>query len=428
MTQQNPHQNASIKTTTLPNGLRVVTDTVHTVDSVAIGVWAGVGTRHEELVHNGVAHMVEHMLFKGTPTRDALKLAEVIEDVGGNMNAYTSREITAYYVHVLKENMDLALDVLADILQNSTMPVLEVERERGVILQEIKMYADTPDRLIFDNFQEAAYPDQALGAPALGRADIISRMSRDALMDYVNQYYIPSNLVVSAAGPVDHDALVKKVEQLFDHLPAGTSGSYVPARYAPKTWLQDKDTEQAHIILGFQGIKRTDERYAAFRLLSSILGGGMSSRLFQEVREKRGLVYSIQSFYDAFQDDGLFGIYAGTGPELLGQLTPVVIQEIKNVMDRITPEELARAKAQIRAGVLMARESMLTRADQSARHMLYFQQPMNMPKFIERIEAVREDDISKLAQQIFATEPTLAGIGPLTGMMPYEDLKVALKS
>lgn len=414
--------------TTLPNGLRVVTDTITTVDSVAIGVWAGVGTRHEELAENGVAHMVEHMLFKGTPTRDALKLAEVIEDVGGNMNAYTSREITGYYVHVLKDHTELALNVLADIIQNSTMPQEEVERERGVILQEIKMYADTPDRLVFDNFQEAAYPDQALGAPALGRENIISIMSRDTLMNYVRRNYTPSNLVIAAAGPIDHDQLVKKVQGLFDHLPESANGKFLPAQYNPKTFLQEKETEQAHVVLGFQGIRRTDPRYAAFRILSSILGGGMSSRLFQEVREKRGLVYSIQSFYDAFLDDGLFGIYAGTGPDLLQQVTPVVIQEIKNVMDRITPQELARAKTQIKSGILMARESMLTRADQSARHILYFQKPIDLPLFIERIDAVSESDITTLAQQVFASKPTLAGIGPLDGLMQYDDIEKALKA
>lgn len=410
--------------TTLPNGLRVVTDSVFTVDSLAIGVWAGVGTRHEDMSENGVAHMVEHMLFKGTPTRDAQKLSEVIEDVGGNINAYTCREITAYYIHLLKDHMDLALDVLADILQNSTMPQDEIERERGVILQEIKMYMDTPDRLVFDNFQEAAYPNQSLGAPALGRPDIIKNMTRESLMGYVAKHYTPANLVVSVAGPVHHDEFVKKVEALFTHLPAGnkTKSTFVPAQYAPVSFLQEQDTEQAHITLGFNAVKRTSDKYAAFRILSSVLGGGMSSRLFQEVREKRGLVYSIQSFYDSFHDDGLFGIYAGTGPELLAELMPVVIQEIKNVTDRISENELKRAKTQIKSGILMARESMLTRADQAARHMLYFDKPVDMNRFMNSIELVTAGDVTNLAKEIFATKPTLAAIGPLQGLMSYDEM------
>ena len=415
-----------IKTTTLPNGLRIVTDRVTSVETVALGVWASVGTRHEKRAENGIAHMVEHMLFKGTPSRDARRIAEVIEDVGGNMNAYTDREMTAYYMHLMKENMDLALEVLADILQNSTMPEVEVERERGVILQEIKMYADTPDRLVFDNFQEAAYPDQALGAPALGRSEIIAKMGRDTLLKYVAANYAPQNLVISAAGPIDHDAFVKKVEQLFVHLPKGMKDDSKPANYAPVHSLFEKSTEQSHVILGFQGVKRVDEKYSTSRLLSAILGGGMSSRLFQEVREKRGLVYSIYSFNDPFRDDGLFGIYAGTGPEHLKELMPVVIDEIKTMTSSITDAEMARAKAQIKAGMLMARESIMTRADQQGRHMIYFNKPFDAHKLVERIEAVTAKDITDLAKVIFSSEPTLAAIGPLSNLLPVEKLKEKL--
>lgn len=406
--------------------MRIVTDSVAGVESVALGVWAGVGTRHEDMAQNGVAHMVEHMLFKGTPTRDALAIAEVVEDVGGNMNAYTGREMTAYYVHLLREHFDLGLEVLADILQNSTMPEGEVERERGVILQEIKMYADTPDRQVFDNFQEAAYPEQALGAPALGTTDIISNMPRDTLMNYVRANYHPSNLVVSASGNIDHDEVVRKVQALFTHLPAGKNGHYLPASYKPQVSIVRKDTEQSHIVLGFQGIRRSDPRYASFRLLSSILGGGMSSRLFQQVREKRGLVYSIYSFYDAFHDDGLFGIYAGTSPEHLKELMPVVLDEIKGVMDKITPEELARSKAQIKAGVLMSRESTLTRADQQARYMLNFGHPFDVAKLVSGIDAVQPGDIMALAQDVFGSAPTLAMIGDDSDLMAYDSIRARL--
>ena len=416
----------SIQTTTLPNGLRIVTDTVRTVETVALGVWASVGTRHEQMSQNGVAHMVEHMLFKGTPSMDAQKIAEVIEDVGGNMNAYTDREMTAYYVHLLAEHTDLALEVLADIIQNSTMPEDEIERERGVILQEIKMYADSPDRIIFDNFQEAAYPDQALGAPGLGTSAIIAEMGRDTLFDYVKAHYSPGKLIISAAGPIDHDEFVKKVERLFTKLPSGGKDDFRTAHYNPKLSLNEKSTEQSHLVLGFRGINRLDDRYSSVRLMSAILGGGMSSRLFQEIREKRGLVYSIYSFHDAFLDDGLFGIYAGTGPEHLEEMMPVVVDEIRKITESVTEAELARAKAQIKAGMLMARESIMTRCDQQARHMIYFNKPFAVANLIEKIDAVTAKDITGMAAEIFSSQPTLAAIGPLGNLMSYDTIKQKL--
>ncbi len=225
------------------------------------------------------------------------------------------------------------------------------------------------------------------------------------------------NLVVAASGAIDHAELVAKVETLFAKLPQGVDGRYTPANYNPSASIIEKDTEQSHIVLGFQGVKRSDERYAAFRLLSSLLGGGMSSRLFQQVREKRGLVYSIYSFYDTFHDDGLFGIYAGTGPEHLKELMPVVLDELKGVMDKVTPEELARAKAQIKAGVLMSRESTLTRADQQARHVINFGRPFDVARLVASIDEVTSADVVSLAQTIFQTAPTLALIGPTDGMM-----------
>lgn len=416
----------NIRTTTLPNGMRIITDTVTTVDTVALGIWAAVGTRHENLAENGVAHMVEHMLFKGTPTRNSQKIAEVIEDVGGHMNAYTDREMTAYYVHLMREDMDLALEVLADILQNSTMPEEEVERERGVILQEIKMYADSPDRQIFDNFQQAAYPDQALGFSGLGTAEIISNMQRDTLLRYVRNHYNPARLVISAAGPVDHDAFVRKIEQLFTRLPKGTKDDFKAADYKPSLSLQEKQTEQSHIILGFRGVNRLNARYPVARILSSVLGGGMSSRLFQEIREKRGLVYSIYSFQETFTDDGLFGVYAGTGPEHLAELMPAVLDELKSVSDKVDESELKRAKAQIKAGVQMARESISTRTEQQARHMIYFNEPFQVEKLISRIEAVTAKDVAQLAGEIFSTKPTLAALGPIGNLMTYTAIEQKL--
>ena len=417
----------STKITTLKNGLRVITDTVTAVDSVALGIWADVGTRHENMAHNGVAHMVEHMMFKGTPDRTALQIAEEVEDVGGQINAYTSREMTAYHIHLLKSDMPMAIDILSDIIQNSHMPEDEVERERDVILQEIGMTLDTPDDLVFDQYQETAYPGQALGAPILGRADIIGNMQRDTLMEYVKRFYTPGRLVVSAAGNVEHDDFVRRVEKTMGNLPADTPQLAQAADYRGGEHREDKALEQAHIVMGFRGVHRADDDYYTAVALSTALGGGMSSRLFQEIREKRGLVYSVYCFHSAFQDDGQFVIYAGTGPDRLPELMPVMCEEIAKVaQDLMTPAELVRAKAQMRASLVMSRESMMTRANQNAKHLIHFGTEMNVQEKLAKIEAVTLEDMRQMAQKIFATRPTLAALGPLGKLEEYERLSQRL--
>ncbi len=417
----------SIELTTLKSGLRVITDTVREVDSVAVGVWADVGTRHEDMAHNGVAHMVEHMLFKGTPTRSAADIAEQVEDVGGQVNAYTSREVTAYHIHLLKDDLGLALEILSDILQHSTMPEDEVERERDVILQEIGMTADTPDDIIFDNYQEIAYPGQAIGAPILGKADIVSGMRRDTLMNYVRQFYTPGRLVVSAAGNVGHEEMVRRVEALFGDLPADSAFSGGAARYGGGDHRTEKVLEQSHVVLGFEGISRHDDSYYTAAALSTVLGGGMASRLFQEIREKRGLVYSIFSFHSAYQDSGQFAIYAGTGPDKLPRLVPVVCDEVKRICaSAVTGPELARAKAQMKANLLMGRESMMTRANQQAKQLIHFGRLFDVRDRLVRIEAVTPDDIMELSRKIFSGKPTVAALGPLEKLEEYETIAARL--
>lgn len=413
----------SIQTTTLKNGLRVITDTVTAVDSVALGVWAGVGTRHEDMSVNGVAHMVEHMLFKGTKTRNAGEIAEKIENVGGSMNAYTSRDMTAYHVHVLKDHTQLALEILSDIIQNSTLPEDEIERERTVILQEIGMSMDTPDDYIFDNYQETAYPDQSLGAPILGKATIIAGVQREAMANYIRRFYTPSRLVVSAAGNVDHDNFVRMVEGLFINLPPDNAFEPAPARYIGGDHRLNKSLEQSHIVLGFSSIDRHDTRYHTAIALSIIMGGGMSSRLFQEVREKRGLVYSVFSFHSAYDDDGQFAMYAGTGPERLPELIPVLCDEVQKIRHApVKPEELARAKTQMKSNLLMSRESMMTRAGQQAKHLIHFNHALDIDRLVRDIEVISIESIQALAQEIFSRKPTLAGLGPMESLEPYDTI------
>lgn len=407
----------SISSTRLPSGLRVVTDYLPEMDSVAIGVWADVGTRHEDLAHNGVAHMVEHMLFKGTPSRTAFDISEQIETVGGQMNAFTSRELTAYYIHLLKEDMPLALDVIADMVQNATFPEEELEKERDVIIQEIGMTNDTPDDLIFDYYQKTAYPGQALGAPILGTAGIISAMHRETLFEYVRRFYTPSRLVVSAAGGVKHEEVVKQVERVFSSLPASTPQGFVEAAYKGGEHREEKKLEQSHIALGFRGVNRQDPDYYAATLLSTILGGGMSSRLFQEVREKRGLVYSVYSSHTAYHDCGQMEIYAGTGPDKLGELIPVICDEVRKIAGEcVSAAELSRAKAQLKANMLMSRESMLSRANKQAKHMINFNENLDIARQVAKIDTITAPQVCAMAQRIFSGRPTMAALGPIKGL------------
>lgn len=418
----------SILTSTLPNGIRIVTDRLAGAESIALGVWVGVGTRHEDLNQNGIAHMLEHMLFKGTPTRSAKVISEIIEDAGGHMNAYTGRETTAYYIHILKDHTDLAIEVLADMVQNSIFPEDELERERAVILQEIHMYEDTPDDVVFERAQMAAYPNQTLGASGLGTIEIVKNIQQADLKDYIQSRYTADKIVISAAGAVDHDQFVAKVAALFGNIPAAkNSPSWItPALYQPKPSLVEKDTEQAHIVIGFEGVAHGHPQYSAARILSSVLGGGTASRLWQEVREKRGLVYSIQSYRESYADSGQFGVYAGTSPDNLKELIPIILGEIVKIQSGITDHELTRAKTQIISGVRMGREKVMSRVDMQGRHMLNYQTPFEVSELISSVSAVTVDDVSKLAQSIFATPMLLSAVGQLETLMPFDEMKAKL--
>jgi predicted Zn-dependent peptidase len=413
----------SIKVSRLDNGLRVITDTVPEMETVAVGAWADVGTRHEDLKHNGVAHMVEHMMFNGTPTRTSQQIAEAVEDVGGQINAYTSREVTAYYIHLLKNDMAMGMDILSDILQRPTFPDSELEKERGVIIQEIGMTNDTPDDVVFDHYQETAYPDQALGAPILGREEIIQNMKKETLYDYVHRFYTPEKLVLSAAGNVDHESFVHMARTMFADLSANTHQTYSPAQYKGGETRTEKDLEQAHVVLGFRGVKRDDPDYYSALILGTVMGGGMSSRLFQEVREKRGLVYSIYSSHSSYHDDGQFEIYAGTGPESLNELVPVTCEELVKIMQNpISEVELNRAKAQIKAGILMSRESMLSRSNRQAKYLINYDTAPDINRVIAQVDAVTVYSVQKIAQKIFTGTPTLAALGPIKDLESYDKI------
>ena len=418
----------SARVTTLDNGLRVVTEDMPWVETVSLGVWVDVGTRNEPAEINGVAHLLEHMAFKGTERRSARAIAEEIENVGGHLNAYTSREQTAFYAKVLKEDVPLGVDLLADILQHSTFDPDELERERTVIIQEIGQALDTPDDVIFDRFQERAYPDQAMGRPVLGEAEIIKTIGREAVAGYMNQHYAADRMVLSAAGALDHDRLVDLAQRSFTALPAYRGTPVEQARYQGGDLREDKDLEQVHLVLGFPGVSYADDDYYTASTLSTILGGGMSSRLFQEIREKRGLVYTVYSFASSYSDGGVFGVYAGTGEDEVEELMPVLCDEIVKAADSMTEDEVARARAQLKASILMGLESTSARCEHVASQLLIYGRPIGTPELVRKIDEVDLGAVQRLARRIFSGAPTFTALGPIAKVKDFDWIVGRLKA
>lgn len=404
------------RVTTLPNGLRVATDSMPHVETVSVGVWFGVGSRHEPLAANGVAHLVEHMLFKGTPTRDAFAISAEIENVGGHLNAYTSREQTCYYAKVLKEDLGLALGILADMVQNPLFDEGELAKERQVILQEIGQAEDTPDDIVYDHFLATAFPKQRLGRPVLGTSDVVESLPRAAMVDYVTGRYVPANMVVAAAGNITHEQVVELAARLFTYAGAGEVTGAEQAIYHGGEFREDRDLEQVHVLLGFDGVSNNSPDLYAAMLMSTLLGGGMSSRLFQEVREKRGLVYSVHSFNWSMADSGVFGIYAGTGPDSTAELIPVICEEVRKLAGTLTTEELVRAKAQLKASQLMGLESTTNRAEQLGSQLLTYGRVIPPAETVAKLDAVDLAAVAACAERVFGSKPTLTALGPLEGL------------
>ena len=417
----------SVRVSTLPNGLTVATDVMPGIETVSVGVWVPVGTRHEPEALNGISHLLEHMAFKGTERRSATDIAVEIESVGGNLNAYTGRERTCYYAKMLAEDLPLATDILADILQRSRFDAEELERERHVILQEIGQAEDTPDDIVFDHFQETAYPDQALGWPVLGRSEVIERLDRTEVAGYMQRHYGAKGTIIAAAGRVDHEAFVENVGALFGGLGDVNGTSPTPGRYAGGDRRVERPLEQLHIVLGFEGIGYRDPDYYALGVLSALYGGGMSSRLFQKIREERGLAYSVYSFIQSYADGGLFGVYAGTSSEEVGQVADIVAEELKHLPERVTEVEIARARAQMRADLLMGRESTSSRAEQVSGQLFAYGAPISTDTLLARIEAVDRDAVARVAQRLMASRPTVTSIGPTKHVPAADDVAAKLQ-
>jgi predicted Zn-dependent peptidase len=416
-----------VEVSRLSNGLTVATETLPHIESVALGIWVKSGSRNEREDEHGIAHLLEHMAFKGTNRRSAWKIASEIEDVGGEINAATSVETTSFYARVLVDDLPLAIDILADILTDSKFDPAELEREQHVILQEIGAAHDTPDDIVFDRFTETAFRHQTIGRSILGTPETVKSFTSAQIHSFIERQYSAERMVVVATGAVKHDAFVREVEKrLGSFRPRAESTLPQYAHYVGGDFRQTRDLMDAQIILGFEGRAYHVRDFYASQILSMILGGGMSSRLFQEVREKRGLCYSVYAFHWGFSDTGIFGIHAATGRDDIAELVPVIVNELHRAGNDISIEEVNRARAQYRAGLVMSAESAASRASQIARQLLLFGRPISMEELMERLSNLTVERLTDLSSRLFSTKPTVAAIGPIGSLVSYEAVHDAL--
>jgi predicted Zn-dependent peptidase len=401
-----------IKINNLSNGLRVAADQMKEVETVSVGVFVKTGSRNELQKNNGISHFLEHMAFKGTKTRSAKQIAEQFETIGGIINAYTSKEKTVYYAKVMKQHAEFAIEFLADILQNSVFDQVELEKERGVILQEIAMTNDTPDDIIFDYFQNTAYPNQPIGRSILGSINNVKKFQQKDFRDYISNQYNYSNIAIVACGAISESNLVKWSEKYFTSLGNKEIEKPSSANYCGGDFRKNKKLEQINLVIGFPGNSYFDKNYYQSLVLAMILGGGMSSRLFQEVRENRGLAYSIYAFNYSHSDSGIFGIYAGTTADKVNELISTTCDEIKKICEKVTDQELKKVKTQFEASIMMAKESTSGRMQKLGSDILSFNKILTDQEIIKKVFAVKKSDVTDLAKKFFYTEkPTFAAIG-----------------
>jgi predicted Zn-dependent peptidase len=413
----------SVEITCLPNGLYVVTHNLPHLETVALGIWVKAGARDERPEENGIAHFLEHMAFKGTQRRSAQAIAEEIESAGGEINAATGMETTTYFARVLKNDWSLALDILADIFTGSVLDPEELERERDVILQEIAAANDQPDDLVFDLAQAACYGDHPLGRSILGTAELIGGVTRDQMLAWRGRNYWASRIVVAAAGNIDHRAFAAETARLFGKIETGQQPQREPPVFLPKSETAPKPLDQAHLVLSFAAPGYRDPDIYTLQVLSNILGGGMSSRLFQEVREKRGLCYSVFSFGSAYEDGGQIGVYAATSPEHAPELLNLTSDIMLSVARDVTEAEIARAKSQLKASLVMNLESASARCDQIARQFLAFGMVPSIATLVAKIEAVTAGEVRDLAEKLFKSRtPAFSAVGQLSTLSSYDEI------
>ncbi|MCW3061701.1 MAG: peptidase [Capsulimonas sp.] len=410
----------------LPNGIRIVTENISYVQSVALGIWVGVGARDESDKLRGVSHVIEHMLFKGTPSRTAQQIADEIDTVGGDINAFTSKENTCYHVRVLSEHVPLALDILSDMFLNSSFDTEELGREKNVILEEIKQRDDEPDDLVHDLFAEVTWPTHVLGKSVIGTPETVSSFTSDDLRSYIKNCYTPDTIVISAAGNLNHDEIVAYIAAKFGDL-TGSVADWRAADttpvFAPGKIYVEKPIEQVNLVMGVPGVsQQSDEKYA-LSILDNVLGGSMSSRLFQEIREKRGLAYSVGTYAQSYQEGGYFAFYAGTGAATSEQVIELIKAECVNIQKNgVTEKELQRSKNQFRGGIVMGQESMNSRMMRMGRNELNYGRVLPIQEIMDKINAVTVGDIASLSERLFASEDfSMATVGPVPGSVAETD-------
>lgn len=414
--------------TRLKNGLRVASFYYPQYETVSLGIWVNTGSAYEPAELNGISHFVEHTVFKGTKSRSAIEISEAIENVGGQSNAYTSREFTAFYAKMLKNDAELAMDVLAEMMTCPSFLEEELIKEREVVVQEIKQTADDPSDIIFDYMQAKAFAGQAMGRPILGTPKLVRSFGAKELRGYMKSNYAADNMVICAVGNIKHNDFVKMVEKRLGGVAEKTSFKADKQKYCGGYFAEKRDNEQAQIILGFNGFSYHDDEYYPQALMTSILGGGMSSRLFKEIREKRGLVYSVYCFPNYYTKSGFTGISAATDKEQINQMMPVMIDEIKKITDvKVSTDELTRAKSQLKAGMLMALENSSAVAEKLARQHLLFGRYVPVDEQVAKIEAVTAEDILETAQKVFTSKPTYALVGNIGGHIEYDAVCEKLK-
>ena len=426
---EGPHD-PDVALTTLPSGLRVVSQRMDHAATVSLGIWIGAGARDELPNEHGLAHLLEHMAFKGTARRSALEIAEEIESVGGDLNAATSVEYTCYTARVLGSDLGLAVDILADIITSPSLTEEELKREKSVILQEISAVQDTPDDLVYDRFLQAAFPDQPIGRPILGTAKTVKGFTPEAIRAYLARNYHAGNMVLAASGAVDHDELVALASEHLSKLPAA------PAQPLPREAGEYRggearigsDEEQLHLVLGLPGLPFKGGQHYALQIFASVLGGGLSSRLFQEVREQRGLAYAIDAFHWPFSDCGVFGIGAGTAPEDAGELIEVALGCLRQAAEDVSEAEVARARAQMKVGLLASLESPGGKLEQMARQVLLFGRAIPREELAARLDAVTLDDVRAAGRSLLGHQPTIAAVGPTHGLPPAKRLRHAARA
>jgi predicted Zn-dependent peptidase len=419
----------SVEITELANGMTVATEAMPLLESAALGIWVKSGARDEQADEHGLAHLLEHMAFKGTSRRSARAIAEEIEDVGGELNAATTVETTSYYARVLRDDVPLAFDILADIITDSRFDPAELEREQSVILQELGAAEDTPDDIVFDRFQAAAFEGQIIGRPILGTRESVKSFTPESLRAYLGRNYDPSRMVVTAAGAVDHEAICRQIEAAFAGFGAKdpAARSHPEARYTGGEFRESRDLQDAQLVIGFQGRPYYQRDFYSSQVLAHILGGGMSSRLFQEIRETRGLCYAIYAFHWSFSDTGIFGVHAATGEEELAELAPVIVDELMRASAGIGEAELTRARAQMRSSLLMSQESPGSRAGQIARQLMFAGRTITNEELLDRLAAITPERLCGLAERLFLGGPaTLAAIGPIDHLPTLGDLSARL--